>query len=239
MKNISYIIIALCIFNAHLAYSAPNGKQIPNGQEETTARVTQVTTDPVTEALKKDPVTEAPAPPANEPKTDEKTDLTPKMTEKSAEEIAESVPVMDKAEAKTADEVSEIVEKEDKADEEKGHSDETPKVEDEGKNDEITTDVKTDGDDTTTTTTTPSTTTTTTASTTTVDPNTTTTTTTVAPTPSPVPTTTVKPTPDHDRSQFSVTAFIGGMVFAFGMMAIGFIGFKFYKARNERNYHTL
>jgi CD164 antigen len=51
----------------------------------------------------------------------------------------------------------------------------------------------------------------------------------------------VKPTPvpDHDRSQFSVTAFIGGMVFAFGMMAIGFIAFKFYKARNERNYHTL
>jgi CD164 antigen len=45
--------------------------------------------------------------------------------------------------------------------------------------------------------------------------------------------------PEPPRSQWSTTSFIGGMVFAFGMMAIGFVSFKFYKARNERNYHTL
>ncbi|KAG5671717.1 hypothetical protein PVAND_001897 [Polypedilum vanderplanki] len=92
-------------------------------------------------------------------------------------------------------------------------------------------------DNTTTTSTTTSTTTTTTLA---PVPDTTTTAPTTSTTPTPLPTTT-KPTPapDHDRSQFSVTAFIGGMVFAFGMMAIGFIAFKFYKARNERNYHTL
>lgn len=92
-----------------------------------------------------------------------------------------------------------------------------------------------------TTTTTPITTSTTiTPNTTTLAPNSTTTTTTtteVPTTPVPVPTTTMKPEPP--RTQWSTTSFIGGMVFAFGMMAIGFVSFKFYKARNERNYHTL
>lgn len=53
-------------------------------------------------------------------------------------------------------------------------------------------------------------------------------------TPSPAP----EPHPPRP-SHWSTTSFIGGMVFAFGMVAIGFVAFKFYKARNERNYHTL
>lgn len=47
-----------------------------------------------------------------------------------------------------------------------------------------------------------------------------------------------QPLPPHP-SRWSPTSFIGGMVFAFGMGAIGFVAWKFYKARNERNYHTL
>lgn len=68
------------------------------------------------------------------------------------------------------------------------------------------------------------------------------------------------PAPDHGHDNFSTLSFIGGMVnliqlfftsrdnndmlsshqvLAFGLVAIGFVAFKFYKARNERNYHTL
>lgn len=54
--------------------------------------------------------------------------------------------------------------------------------------------------------------------------------TTIAPEPQPP-----KPRPSH----WSTTSFVGGMVFAFGMVAIGFVSIKFYKSRNERNYHTL
>ncbi|KAK4883350.1 hypothetical protein RN001_006669 [Aquatica leii] len=44
--------------------------------------------------------------------------------------------------------------------------------------------------------------------------------------------------PHHNR-QFDGPSFIGGIVLATGLMAIGFVAFKFYKARTERNYHTL
>jgi Multi-glycosylated core protein 24 (MGC-24), sialomucin len=33
--------------------------------------------------------------------------------------------------------------------------------------------------------------------------------------------------------------FSGGIVLALGCMAISFVAWKFYKARTERNYHTL
>ncbi|XP_018320919.1 threonine-rich protein isoform X3 [Agrilus planipennis] len=45
-------------------------------------------------------------------------------------------------------------------------------------------------------------------------------------------------TPQHGR-HFDGPSFIGGIVLASGLMAIGFVAFKFYKARTERNYHTL
>lgn len=51
-------------------------------------------------------------------------------------------------------------------------------------------------------------------------------------------TTTAAPAPHHSR-QFDGPSFIGGIVLASGLMAIGFVAFKFYKARTERNYHTL
>ncbi|KAK9875167.1 hypothetical protein WA026_005959 [Henosepilachna vigintioctopunctata] len=38
---------------------------------------------------------------------------------------------------------------------------------------------------------------------------------------------------------FDGPSFIGGIVLAAGLMAIGFVAFKFYKARTELNYHTL
>ncbi|XP_071448772.1 sialomucin core protein 24-like [Hetaerina americana] len=49
-----------------------------------------------------------------------------------------------------------------------------------------------------------------------------------------------KPTsaPETDR-RFDGPSFIGGIVFALGVTAIGFVAWKFYKARTERNYHTL
>ncbi|KAK9702972.1 Multi-glycosylated core protein 24 (MGC-24), sialomucin [Popillia japonica] len=60
-----------------------------------------------------------------------------------------------------------------------------------------------------------------------------------------VPPTTVKPVdptttpvPPKDR-HFDGASFIGGIILAVGLMGIGFIAFKFYKARTERNYHTL
>lgn len=52
------------------------------------------------------------------------------------------------------------------------------------------------------------------------------------------PMTTTTGVPHHNR-QFDGPSFIGGIVLATGLMAIGFVAFKFYKARTERNYHTL
>lgn len=53
---------------------------------------------------------------------------------------------------------------------------------------------------------------------------------------SPVPLkTTVAPNGRH----FDPPSFIGGIVLALGLLAIIYVSFKFYKARTERNYHTL
>ncbi|XP_018574235.1 sialomucin core protein 24-like [Anoplophora glabripennis] len=79
----------------------------------------------------------------------------------------------------------------------------------------------------------------TTVSTTTITPTTT------SSTPKPITVTTAKPTgappttpvPSHRR--FDGPSFIGGIVLALGLVAIGFVAFKFYKARTELNYHTL
>ncbi|XP_046398016.1 integumentary mucin C.1-like [Ischnura elegans] len=108
----------------------------------------------------------------------------------------------------------------------------------------------------TTTVNTPPTTTTTPTTTSSIPPTTSpsTTTTTVAPT-TPSSTTTEKPTtvtatstkappttstaaPEISR-RFDGPSFIGGIVFALGFTAIAFVAWKFYKARTERNYHTL
>ncbi|GFQ97078.1 uncharacterized protein TNCT_651161 [Trichonephila clavata] len=48
-------------------------------------------------------------------------------------------------------------------------------------------------------------------------------------------TTTTIPTVRH----FDAPSFIGGIVLALGLLAIIYVSFKFYKARTERNYHTL
>ncbi|KAL1505309.1 hypothetical protein ABEB36_004903 [Hypothenemus hampei] len=44
--------------------------------------------------------------------------------------------------------------------------------------------------------------------------------------------------PHHDR-KFDGPSFVGGIILAIGLIAIGFFSFQFYKARTERNYHTL
>ncbi|XP_022900738.1 sialomucin core protein 24-like [Onthophagus taurus] len=106
-----------------------------------------------------------------------------------------------------------------------------------------------EGNDTTTTelpTTTTPTTTTTPATTTTS--TTTTPSTTISPTPPPPPpsttgkTTTESPhttvQPPKER-HFDGASFFGGIILAVGLMAIGLVVLKFYKARAERNYHTL
>lgn len=62
------------------------------------------------------------------------------------------------------------------------------------------------------------------------------------------PTTTAKPTKPTtaapstggDSGQhFDGASFIGGIILCAGIVAIVFFGCKFYKARQERNYHTL
>ncbi|CAL1274530.1 unnamed protein product [Larinioides sclopetarius] len=50
-----------------------------------------------------------------------------------------------------------------------------------------------------------------------------------------VPTKTTPATGRH----FDAPSFIGGIVLALGLLAIIYVSFKFYKARTERNYHTL
>lgn len=95
---------------------------------------------------------------------------------------------------------------------------------------------------TTTTTTSPTTTTkapTTTTKTTTLAPNTSTTPkpSTIAPTKTPVIPTTEAP---HSGGRhFDGSSFVGGIVLTCGLLAIAFVSWKFYKARTERNYHTL
>ncbi|XP_038214249.1 vegetative cell wall protein gp1 [Zerene cesonia] len=71
----------------------------------------------------------------------------------------------------------------------------------------------------------------------------------------PIPVTTVKPSeptkptvapkddaavhPIEARSGFDGPSFIGGIILTLGLLAIGFMGFKYYKNQTERNYHTL
>ncbi|XP_073954897.1 visgun [Choristoneura fumiferana] len=38
---------------------------------------------------------------------------------------------------------------------------------------------------------------------------------------------------------FDGASFVGGIILTLGLIAIGFMGFKYYKAQTERNYHTL
>ncbi|XP_019867670.1 integumentary mucin C.1 [Aethina tumida] len=54
----------------------------------------------------------------------------------------------------------------------------------------------------------------------------------------PAPKTTAAPPPPNNR-KFDGPSFVGGIVLALGLVAIGFVAFKFYKARTELNYHTL
>ncbi|CAH0552840.1 unnamed protein product [Brassicogethes aeneus] len=65
-----------------------------------------------------------------------------------------------------------------------------------------------------------------------------TTTPTAAPTAAPTKATTASPPSPSDR-KFDGPSFVGGIVLALGLVAIGFVAFKFYKARTELNYHTL
>lgn len=52
----------------------------------------------------------------------------------------------------------------------------------------------------------------------------------------PIVTTTV--TPAKGRT-FDGASFLGGMILSFGMVAIGILGFRYYKSHSEQNYHTL
>ncbi|PZC75650.1 hypothetical protein B5X24_HaOG205893 [Helicoverpa armigera] len=49
---------------------------------------------------------------------------------------------------------------------------------------------------------------------------------------------TVAPVEAKTRA-FDGPSFIGGMILTLGLLAIGFMGFKYYKNQTERNYHTL
>ncbi|KAG8190961.1 hypothetical protein JTE90_010824 [Oedothorax gibbosus] len=55
-----------------------------------------------------------------------------------------------------------------------------------------------------------------------------------------VPSSTAPPKPTSpSRRHFDAPSFIGGIVLSLGLLAIVYVSFKFYKARTERNYHTL
>ncbi|XP_042902844.1 sialomucin core protein 24 [Parasteatoda tepidariorum] len=54
-----------------------------------------------------------------------------------------------------------------------------------------------------------------------------------------VPTVPTRTTVIPPGRHFDAPSFIGGIVLALGLLAIIYISFKFYKARTERNYHTL
>ncbi|OWF53174.1 sialomucin core protein 24-like [Mizuhopecten yessoensis] len=66
-------------------------------------------------------------------------------------------------------------------------------------------------------------------------------------TPAPAPTTPAPTTPapaptpasNTGMQHFDGASFVGGIILAVGVIAIAFFGCKFYKARKERNYHTL
>nr|XP_018902756.1 PREDICTED: extensin-like [Bemisia tabaci] len=58
------------------------------------------------------------------------------------------------------------------------------------------------------------------------------------PHPSPAPTT-PKPTPAPENRKFDGPSFIGGIVLTIGLLAIGFVSYKFYMARTNQSYHTL
>uniref|UniRef100_T1JDL8 Uncharacterized protein n=1 Tax=Strigamia maritima TaxID=126957 RepID=T1JDL8_STRMM len=50
----------------------------------------------------------------------------------------------------------------------------------------------------------------------------------------------IQPSSVPDKSsRFDTGSFIGGIVLTLGLMAIAFVGYKFYRARTEHNYHTL
>nr|XP_026496220.1 sialomucin core protein 24 [Vanessa tameamea] len=62
--------------------------------------------------------------------------------------------------------------------------------------------------------------------------------------PTEVPKTTEPPKSDADKHilqarGFDGASFIGGIILTLGLLAIGFMGFKYYKNQTERNYHTL
>ncbi|XP_050348742.1 sialomucin core protein 24 isoform X2 [Nymphalis io] len=62
--------------------------------------------------------------------------------------------------------------------------------------------------------------------------------------PTEVPKTTEAPKSDADKHilqarGFDGASFIGGIILTLGLLAIGFMGFKYYKNQTERNYHTL
>ncbi|XP_022827995.1 proteoglycan 4-like [Spodoptera litura] len=50
---------------------------------------------------------------------------------------------------------------------------------------------------------------------------------------------TVAPTVQTKTRAFDGPSFIGGIILTLGLLAIGFMGFKYYKNQTERNYHTL
>ncbi|KAK8736856.1 hypothetical protein OTU49_004681 [Cherax quadricarinatus] len=53
-------------------------------------------------------------------------------------------------------------------------------------------------------------------------------------------TTTVKPCPPCPSNRhFDAASFFGGIVLAVAILAVAYAAWRFYKSRNERNYHTL
>lgn len=50
---------------------------------------------------------------------------------------------------------------------------------------------------------------------------------------------TAAPSGQLPERHFDALSFVGGIILSLGCLAILYVGFKFYKARTERNYHTL